>query len=94
MNLEAAPELLSILNSVSVVGIVVFILRIVVKGTWLPRVSHDQIVALVQERLEETQVDRDFWRGHALRVTNVAEKAAEMADVAVTRNGHGDGAHA
>lgn len=87
--MDALPELLPIINSVSVVGVVVFVLRIVVRGTWLHRSTHDQIVSIVQERLEETRADRDYWRGFGLRVTEVAEKAADVADVVVGKEGNG-----
>lgn len=84
------PFLLPAVNLSLVAGVVVFILRVVAKGTWMHKATHDEIVTEWREKYLEVRADRDYWRKGLLDQAGVTERLAKATEIVVkTTNGNG-----
>lgn len=83
------PFIFPVVNLSLVAGVVVFILRVVAKGTWMHKTTHDEIVTEWREKYGEVRTDRDYWRNAALAVSGVTDRLAAVTEQAVKTNGNG-----
>jgi hypothetical protein len=82
------PLIIPVVNGSLVIGVVIFVLRIVLKGTWLHRDVHLEIVNELKEKYQEAVQDRNYWRQQTMDLSGITSRALTATEKAVE---HGNG---
>lgn len=81
--MELDPFVLPAVNLSLLAGVVIFVLRVVAKGTWMHAGTHKEIVDQLVARYEEMREDRNYWRSENARKAEYVEQAMSTTKAAV-----------